>query len=273
MCVIIFYGNDLLTSIFPLTFSSFYLPSVASRVSHTMRKGSDSGYSLKALIGINPLYLVMDLTDIHIECIMCFDSIHSPNPPIFLLVFSFIPLDSRVQRVSLQFSWHICTTLCAYIKPRIHKFEEMWHSSFSIRFISLNMMIASWSHCHTNGMISFFIVAKSKLRTQSSVGMKWRVDGYGRVWGGGGWIWAKYNVWNSQRINKNLINKLSQQKTEPPPLSAHMFSIFLPHPSIDRHLGVLPSMVVMNNSLVWENQKSIMRFHRKVKVELSDSWE
>lgn len=271
MCVIIFYGNDPLTSIFPLTFSSFYLPSVARRVPHTMCKGSDSRYSLKALIGINPLYLVMDFTDICIECAVCFYSIHPPNPPIFLLLFSFIPLDSRVQTVSLQFSWHICTTLCAYIKPRIHKFEETWHSSFSIGFISLNMIIASWSHCHTNGMISFFIVAKSKLRTQSSVDMKWRVD-MGRVWGGGGWIWAKYNVWNSQRINKNLINFLSK-KTELPPLSARMFSIFLPHPSTDRHLGVLPSMIVVNNSLVWENQKSIMRFHRKLKVELSDSWE
>lgn len=74
MCVITFYGNDSLTSISPLTFSSFYLPSVASRVSHTMCKGSDSRYSLKALIGINPLYLVVGLTDICIECIMCFDS-------------------------------------------------------------------------------------------------------------------------------------------------------------------------------------------------------
>lgn len=209
MCVITFYGNDSLTSISPLTFSSFYLPSVASRVSHTMCKGSDSRYSLKALIGINPLYLVVGLTDICIECIMCFDSFHSPNPPIYLHLFSFIPLDSRVQRVSLQFSWQICTTLCAYIKPRIHKFEETWHSSFSIRFISLNMMIASWIHCHTIGMISFFTVAKSKLRTQSSVGMKWRVD-MGGVWEGGGWIWVKYNVWDSQRINENSINKLSQ---------------------------------------------------------------
>lgn len=87
ICVVTFYGNDPLTSIFPLTFSSFYLPNVTSRVSDTMRKGSDSRYSLKALIGINPLYFMVDLTDICIECIMCFDSILSSNPPISLLPF------------------------------------------------------------------------------------------------------------------------------------------------------------------------------------------